>query len=70
MTSQPLDEQIDELVQFSEAHSEALDQLRPTCEIDLFCGVGQRTINAGFRLRPELTRRIAALKLTITVHVY
>ncbi len=70
MTVQPLDEQIEELVQFAEAHSEMFDQLRPTCHADLFCGVGQRTINAGFQLRPDLTRRIAALELTITVHVY
>jgi hypothetical protein len=69
-TSQPLDEQIVELVQFAEAHSGALDRLRPTCDIDLFCGVGERTTNAGFQLRPDLTRRITALELTITVHVY
>lgn len=67
---QPLHEQIEELVQFAEAHSEVLDRLRPTCNIELFCGVGERTINAGFQLRPDLTRRIAALELTITVHVY
>jgi hypothetical protein len=41
-----------------------------SCDIDLFCGVGERTINAGFQLRPDLTRRIAALELTITVDVY
>jgi hypothetical protein len=69
-TNQPLDEQIEELVQFAEAHSEMFDQLRPTCHADLFCGVGQRTINAGFQLRPDLTRRIAALELPITFHVY
>jgi hypothetical protein len=69
-TTQPLDEQIGELVQFVEAHSVAFDRLRPTCDVDLFCGVGERTINAGFQLRPDLTRRIAALELTITVHVY
>ena len=70
MTTQPLAEQIEELVQFAEAHSEVLDRLRPSCDIDLFCGVGERTINAGFQLRPDLTRRIAALELTITVHFY
>jgi hypothetical protein len=70
MTNQPLDEQIEELVQFAEAHSGALDPLRPTCHIDLFCGVGQRTINTGFQLPPDLTRRIAALELTLTVDVY
>ena len=69
-TNQPLDDQIDELVQFAEAHSEVLDSLRPTCDMDLFCGVAQRTINAGFHLRPDLTRRIAALELAITVDVY
>jgi hypothetical protein len=69
-TNQPLDEQVEELVQFAEAQSEVLDQLRSTCNIDLFCGLGERTINAGFQLRPDLTRRIAALELTITVHVY
>ena len=69
-TTQPLDEQIEELVQAAEAHSVAFEGLRPTCDIDLFCGVGQRTINAGFQLRPDLTRRIAALELTITVDVY
>jgi hypothetical protein len=70
ITAQPLDEQIEELVQFAEAHSGALDQLRPTCDIDLFCGIGEHTINAGFQLRPDLTRRIAALELPITVHIY
>ena len=69
-TTQPLDEQIEELVQFAEAHSMALDRLRPMCTFDLFCGVAQRTINAGFHLRPDLTRRIAALELAITVDVY
>jgi hypothetical protein len=69
-TSQPLGEQIEELVQFAEARSGVLDQLRPACDIDLFCGVDERTINAGFHLRPSLTRRIAALELTMTVHVY
>jgi hypothetical protein len=69
-TSQSLDEQIEELVQFVEAQSVAFDRLRPTCDFDLFCGVRRRTINAGFQLRPDLTRRIAALELTITVHVY
>jgi hypothetical protein len=47
-----------------------LDRLRPTCDIDLFCGIGERTINAGFHLRPDLTRRIGALELTVSVHVY
>jgi hypothetical protein len=69
-TNQPLDEQIEELVQFAEAHSMVLDRLRPTCDIDLFCGIGERTINAGFHLRPDLTRRIGALELTVSVHVY
>jgi hypothetical protein len=69
-TNQPLDEQIEELVQLAEARSEVLDRLRATCHADLFCGVGERTINAGFQLRPGLARRIAALELTITVHVY
>jgi hypothetical protein len=69
-TRQPLEEQIEELVQFAEAHSRALDWLRPNCDIDLFCGVAQRTINAGFQLRADLTRRIAVLELTIHVHVY
>ena len=39
-------------------------------DIDLFCGIGERTINAGFHLRPDLTRRIGALELTVSVHVY
>jgi hypothetical protein len=69
-TSRPLDEQIEELVQFAEGSSGVLDRVRATCRIDLFCGIGERTINAGFQLRPDLTRRIAALELTITVHVY
>jgi hypothetical protein len=69
-TSRPLEEQIEELVQFAEAHSRALDRLRPNCDIDLFCGVTQRTINAGFQLRADLTRRIAVLELAIHVHVY
>ena len=70
MTTQPLDEQIEELVQYVEANSVAFDGFRPACNIDLFCGVAQRTINAGFQLRPSLIQRIAALGLTITVEVY
>lgn len=67
----PLDEHIDELVAFAEAHGDALNALRPDCRIDLFCGLFTGTYaQGGFTIEPSLSQRLSDVQLAVVVDVY
>ena len=81
--SVPLEIHIEELVSFVEKRSAVIDELRSECRMDIFCGVFRGDLVAaarlkrfvialgcGFTLDPELTRRLAALRLGIGFDIY
>lgn len=68
--TQPLDEHIEELVAFVEAHS-GFAALGDQIEGDIFCGVftGDGT-QGGFTLTSDLTRRLGELGLDVTFDLH
>jgi hypothetical protein len=71
--TQPLDEHIEEIVAYVEAHREAFDSVRPQVRMDIFCGIfsadGSLTMG-GFTLAPDLLRRLVDLGLPVRIEVY
>ena len=62
---------IAELVAFAEANREALETLRPECEIDIFCGVFSGDgAQGGFTFAPALSKRLSDLQLAVAFDVY
>jgi hypothetical protein len=81
--SVPLEVHVEEVVSFVEKRSAVIDELRSECRMDIFCGVFRGDLEAparlslfvialgcGFTLDPELTRRLAALRLSIGFDIY
>ena len=68
---QPLDEHIEELVAYAEAHRDALNSLRADCRIDIFCGLfSGNDAQGGFTIEPSLSKRLSDLQLAVAVDVY
>lgn len=66
----PLDEQVLELVVFVEEHWAAIDQLRNSCSMRIFCGVfTAHERNCGFRLGEALLARLGAIDIALDVDV-
>ena len=66
-----LDEHIDELLAFAEGHRDALDSVRASCSIDIFCGVFTgETGQGGFTFEPAISQRLGDLQLPVGFDVY
>ena len=66
-----LEDQIEDLVMFSEEHRGAFDALAPRPERHIFCGVFSGTnAQGGFALEPALMRRLADLDLVVVFDLY
>ena len=67
----PLDEYVDDLVTFAEAHSTAIRELQPRCyTIDVYCGVFTGKAHGQWALPPDLMRRAADLGLAVTFELH
>jgi Domain of unknown function (DUF4279) len=67
----PLDEQIEHLVVFAEAHRSQLADIRPRCDLmDIFCGVFANDAQGGWELSPSLMGRLASMDLGVAFDLY
>jgi hypothetical protein len=66
----PMEQLINELLDFADLHRNDLDALRADCEIDLFCGIFSEDAQGGFQLSPELMGRAVSHGLTIGFDIY
>ncbi len=66
-----LDAHIEALLNFVEAHRDAIDALRDSCGIDIFCGVfSNGGINCHYVLESELLKRLAETNLSLFMDNY
>jgi hypothetical protein len=66
-----LDAHIGALLDFVDAHRDAIDGLRDSCEMDIFCGVfSNDSINCHYVLESELLKRLGDLGLSLFMDNY
>jgi hypothetical protein len=69
--TRPLDEQIEKLVAFVEAHRQIVDSLREQCTVDIFCGLFSGDgATGGFIISPGLSTRLADVQLPVDFDIY
>jgi hypothetical protein len=69
--ARPLDQHIEEIAAFVEAHQQAVDSLRDQCVIDIFCGLFSGDgAQGGFTIEPALSGRLADLRLPVGIDIY
>ena len=65
-----LDRHIEVLLDVIDDRREQFEAIRQECEISIFCGIFSSGGQGGFTLEPELTRRVADLRLAVGFDIY
>lgn len=69
-STHPLEEHLSSLVDFIDAHADALRDLSDDCALEIVCGFASGSGQGGFVVGHDVMQKLAAVGIDIVMHLY